>query len=152
MTGVMVWWRERLDARVPLSATFMIEGYNYKAREGANQDPWPVRVARQALYLDYQSWYIKTILPQYNTPYYRDHPEKIPLYASELVFFSTMTPYLYIYDKETQVKNYHVKESRKFEGKWVTVKVRRYFIKLGSFQEHLEAFKRETGQTLPREA
>lgn len=147
MSAIIPWWRERLKARCPLSPAFMIDqfnGYNYKLRAGEVQDTWPARVARQALYFDYQSWHDKHAQVAFNTPYYKEFPERVPQYASELTFFSTLTPYLYVRDKASMVKVYWAKERKLFEGRWITVEVRRYFIRLGEYEEHRRAFVQET--------
>lgn len=145
MSAIIPWWRERLRARCPLSASFMIDqfdGYNFKRRTGEGADIWPARVARQALYQDYQSWHENMVKAAFTSS---GQDRDGPLYASELVFYNTMSPFLYIHDKKAMVKNYHVKEQQLFEGRWIKVQVRRYFIILGEYQEHLEAFARETG-------
>lgn len=147
MSAILPWWKERLEARCPISEISFVEGY-YKRRTGVANDPWLDRVARSRLYLDYQSWYEKTIRPKYDNDHYRQFPEQIPQYASELTFFTTMGPLIYVRGKEWHVRNYSVKVSRPFEGKILIVKVRRYFVKMADYEEHVDAFKRETGLAL----
>lgn len=141
MTAILPWWKERLEARCPVSPLFLIDGY-YKAR---NHDTWPIRIARSQLYNDYLAWYNSYAQRTYDSPYYKAYPEKIPKYASETVFFSTMAPWIYVLGKDKMVRNYFVKTRVQYEGRWVDTKVRRYFIRLGTYEEHATAFQLETG-------
>lgn len=143
MSNPTLWWRERLKAQFPLtSPDVWQEGYSWKAREGANEEGWPGRVSRQDLYLDYTMW-----VNDNNAKAWPNKPieERRPLPVTELVFYSTLTPMFYMGDKSRMVKNYHVKEQQTFEGRLITVKKRRYFIRLAPWNEHVAAFLRETG-------
>lgn len=136
----VLWWEERLKARFPVSDVFKQEPYNYKAQEGTNADPWPIRVARQALYLDYLCW-----VDINNVEAWKDEKDYTKP-VKELLFFSTLAPFLYINGKERMVKNYNVRKCTPFEGNYVYTKVRRYFVRLGTYDEHVSAFRRETGR------
>lgn len=132
MSAVTNWWQERLQARHPLgTAAIDVEGYNWKRRAGLESvDSWPKAVARIALYDDFRFWC-------------EDHTIGTPL-CSELHFFVQIAPWVYS-DKSHQVKNYWVHKSEPYQGRWIKVKVRRYFIRLNTWDEHADMFFRDTG-------
>lgn len=142
MTAILPWWKDRLEDRSPISDAFRI-GINI--RPIAEEPRWPQRVLRQALYFDYQSWYARYAKETYNHGVYLTNPEMVPLYASELVFFSAMSPWLYINGKLGQTRHVSVKVPELFEGRTVYVRRRKYFVKLGLWQDHVATFEQETG-------
>lgn len=142
MTSVIMWWRERLVARFPVSDAFKQEPFNYKSRDGAALELWPARVARQALWKDYGLWadgQLKAAWSEMTTE------ERVAQVPNELHFFSTLAPYLYVDNKRRMVKNYSVKTFVLFEGNQVEVRKRRYFVRLAPWKDHMEAFLRQTG-------
>lgn len=142
MSNPVLWWRQRLQQQFPLNQVLWQEGYSYKKREGQTNETWPARVSRHDLYKDYVLWV------DGNNAIAWPHLEKEdrrPLPVSELIFYSTLNPFFYMGNKARMVRNYHVKEQRLFEGRYITVKKRRYFIRLAPWQEHVTAFLRETG-------
>lgn len=148
--SVIVWWRERLVARFPLSPALAVEGYNYKMREGSGLDPWPMRVARQALYDDYRSWVDGANALAW--PGVEEGDKRLSKPVPDYVFFTSISQMLYVHEKGKMVKNYWVKRSVPFEGGFQTVKVRRYFVRLGTWEEHAAAFAKVVGSPLPVEA
>lgn len=144
--SVLLWWRERLDARFPLNEKFKIEPFNFKQREGAIPDQWPGRVARRALYESYCDWVDLQNVKTWPGTEPEDTRRAKPV--NELTFFTTLSPCLYVNGRKRMLKNYKVKKSVPFEGGYQTTKVRRYFIRLGEWQEHVDAFRR----LVPREA
>lgn len=143
MSNPILWWRERLLDRFPLSQIFAVEGYAYKRRDGDVSERWPARVSRQDLYRDYVAWTHDNNAKAWPN---KEPEDRRPLPVSDLIFYSTLTPMLYMGNKARMVKNYHIKEQVLFEGKYVSVKKRRYFIRLAPWQEHVDAYLRETGE------
>lgn len=126
------WWEGRLREGFPLGQPPIkaLGNYNYKLRDGVVVGGWPKAVARSALYDDYGAWFniscpgatIKT----------------------EHEFYVMVRPWVY-FDKGKQVKNYFVMQSKLVNGTWVKVRVRRWFIRLGTYEEHCAMFFRDTG-------
>lgn len=143
MTGVLIWWHDRLKARFPLRDQFKIAPQNYKPKDGAGPDVWPGRVARYTLYDDYRGWFAEQnaiLWPHLE----EDQRPKCP---NELAFFTTLGPYLYVRDKNQMTRTYFVSMPVLFEGKTRMVKKRRYFIRLAPYEEHVDAYLRQTGHT-----
>lgn len=140
--SIQRWWEERLLARFPLGIEAVaVEGYNFKPQQGDKPDKWPRAVARYALYDDYRFWFEDACVK----PIKETVPEaKWPKAKTELEFFVCIKPWLY-YDKDHQVKNYWVFMSKMHNGAWVRVKVRRWFVRLGPFDDHVAMFLADTG-------
>jgi len=148
--AVIPYWRERLKARKPLGLEALwLVGYNVKLRDDNPEDTWPKAVAKQALLLDYKAWFEETYLPPYlESAFFRDFPEQLPKPASDLDFFVTMSPFLHVVGRAQQTRAYNVPQKKMWEGKWVSVKVHRNFVRLCTWQEHVAAFELQTHTSL----
>lgn len=146
---VALWWKSRLEAGDPIrSPRFRLAGYDVKERAVIHPTAhkWPKAVARQALYADYLCWHDEVyLLPLRDVPFFQDFPERLPEPANELRFFTTLLPFMYVFDRSYHNRNYMVQTSRQFEGRWITVKANRYFYRLVEWEAHVAAYKLETG-------
>jgi hypothetical protein len=130
------WWEQRLRERNPLALSSTI-GWDYRPRTGMHaQDSWPHSVARMSLYQDYTKWC---------------EEQEILRVEAELLFFLVMKPWLYLRDKNWHVRNYFVRQQEPFEGGWLTLKKRRYFVRLLTWEEHVDAFQNDTGRVVLQE-
>ncbi len=129
--SVQNWWELRLRARDPLEFVH-VQGFDYRPKQGV-RDTWPNAVGRQSLYEDYCAWCEKQDVLQVET---------------DLIFFLKVKPWIYIVDKKWHVKNYNVPKRQQYEGRWITLRVRRYFVRLRPYEEHVEVFEEKTGQSL----
>lgn len=150
--GVIVYWRERLRDRNPLgSETLRIEKYNLRKREGV-EDSWPRAVAKQALLSDYKEWFDRVYLPPFlDTGYYQDCPDQLPKPASDLDFFVTMSPFIHVVGRAQQTRAYMVEQQEQYEGRWITIKVHRNFVRLCEWEEHVATFELLTGMKVHAE-
>lgn len=144
--AVILYWRERLAARNPIRL-IALQGADYrKLQDKAPEDTWPKAVAKQALLQDYKAWFDEVYLDSYRaTQFYIDQPELLPPPATDLEFFTTMSPLLHIVGRDQQTRAYFIWESRQHEGRWVKVKVRHNFVRLCDWQSHVAAFELQTG-------
>jgi len=142
--SVMLYWQERLEAQNPLySESLRIDKVNVRPMHG--MDPkasWPRAISRSALYEDYCRWHKDQFLQLYRGIAWSG---PMPKPAEELIFFSTMSPWLYVVGKDEQVRTYLVPHSEKYEGEWVHCKKNRYFIRLLDWQYHAVQFELTTG-------
>lgn len=147
--AVVMYWRERLQSGNPIRLE-ALQGVNYKRPQDINpEDPWPKAVSKQALLQDYMAWFDEVyIKPFLDTPFYQDCPEQLPKAATELEFFTTMSPFIHLVGRDQQIRSYPVHEQRFFEEKWVTVKVRRNFVRLCNLKEHVASFELQTGNSI----
>lgn len=148
------YWQERLVSGFPLrSRALYQEGYDLRSWSGKT-GVWPRAVARQSLYADYQDWHAEVFLAEYqNSEFFQSHPDMVPKPATEMQFFVTMGPWLYIDGKSWHVKNYNVKKQERSNGEWVKVTARRYFIRLVELERHTRVFEASVGRSIrpPRE-
>lgn len=143
--SIQIWWKERLAARHPFSGE-ALAGVDYKVVRNKAIDSWPTSVARQSLFKDYKVWHSDRYLAPYKAVgYYLDNPDRMPVVADDLEFFSAMGPLLYIAGKKNQTRNYLVNDRIRHEGKWAVVKRRRYFVKLCAWEAHCATFELLTG-------
>lgn len=142
--SINAYWHERLSARQPLRLEALRQaGYNVKPREG---DDWPVAVAKQALRLDYMAWFDEVYLPPYlESGFYQDTPQALPQRLDDLHFFTALSPFIHLIGREQQTRTYKVRVPKKFEGRWITVKANRNFVRLCEWREHVAAFELATG-------
>lgn len=145
--STITYWAGRLRDEFPLyDAALRKPKITYKPYLNEPYRRWPRAVCRSDLYHDYVSWYNNEVKPVYQAmPVYQENPQAIPPADAEFIFFATMSPWLYVMGKKRQVKSYYVDQQEHVDGSWVNTKVRRYFIRLGSYQEHLDAFESITG-------
>lgn len=145
---ITIWWRERLNKGEPLHSTEgMLPGVHTRFRSGQGPNGWPHAVAKQSLYEDYRAWhYSQYCKPFRETPYYQDHPEKVPVPAERHVFFSVMAPL--IQPTGLASKTYPIKVGTIHEGRYVRVKKSQSFYRLASLEEHQVAFRLHTGMSL----
>lgn len=146
--SVVQYWKERLEAQNPLYDTALrIPQVNVRPNPG--MDPrasWPRAVARSALYQDYITWFKECYLkPFKETPYYAERPSRLPKPVSELIFFSTIAPWIYVVGKKEQARTYLVPTQMKFEDRWVSGKKNSYFARLLEWRHHVAAFELDTG-------
>ena len=146
----LIWWKERLREGSPLwSEALRLDRINL--RKPMERD-WPSAVARGALYQDYENWFNIEFL----SPYKDARTEKLdlPKPDDQLTFFATLGPVIYLAGKEKQVKVCQVPVPAHHEGRWVTVKKSRYFIRLFSLDTHIAAYETVTGNRVhtPSEA
>jgi hypothetical protein len=142
--SVLIWWKERLAARAPLRE--FVPRYDLKPNRIDPNDTWPHSCARQALVEDYRDWHERFYLKPYReVPYYEANPDKLPQVVSDFEFFSTMVPYLYVIGKDRQVRTYQVPCKKMYDGRWMTVRVTRYFVRFAEWKEHVAAFETSTG-------
>lgn len=132
--AVALWWKERLEEKCPLYDPLLrIEGYNYKVRRDELQSRWWKAVARRALWADYQIWFDKVYLAPYELVSIKPTP------AKELEFWMTLAPMLYVNGRKASIRNHLVRENTNYQGRIVLVKVRRYFVHLGTWEQHADA-------------
>ena len=146
--SIQIWWRERLVEKNPLGhESLRIPRINLRGHSGPNIDPgWPRAVARSALYTDYKLWFDQIFLAPYReTPYYQQNESRLPAPVPEVVFFSTMTPWLYIVGKKEQVRTYMVPFNRRHKDGFIMGKKNTYFVRLCGWVYHVAAFEQNTG-------
>lgn len=143
------YWAARLEAAMPLySDDVRISKFNIRWHNG-QENQWPHSVCRQALYQDYERWFKEVYAPQFDRlRIYSDYPELRPQPDQQLVFFATMSPWLYILGKENMERSYSVDVERSYEGEWYKTKSRRYFIRLAPWIDHARAFYVTTGHPI----
>lgn len=147
--SVIQWWRDRLIARNPLYSSAFKPREDFKPRRDRLEDKWPHSVCRVVLYKDYCYWHQDVFLaPFKGVAFYDDFPEALPKLASEMVFYTAMSPLLYLVSRDVQVRNYLVPHRYMYEGKWVSGKRYRYFIRLCEWETHVAAFELYTGVSL----
>jgi hypothetical protein len=147
--SVIPYWHERLRARQPFRLeSLRIEGYNTKARNDGMVDTWPRAVAKQALRQDYVAWFEQEYLPQFTASgFYAECPEALPEPLDDLHFFTAIGPFLYLVGREAQTRSYRVREQKRFEGRWMPIRVMRNFVRLCEWHEHVAAFELATGMS-----
>lgn len=146
--SVVPYWKERLEDRRPVrDLAYWREEYDWKPRLDVPGDTWPRLVACQAIWKDYLAWFEDVYLaPFRESDFFRDFPDQMPAPATEVEFWHTMSPLLYISgNPKMQKRGYFVWGQRTHEGEWVKVKVHRNFIRLGSWDEHVAAYVLATG-------
>lgn len=148
--AVILYWRDRLADRCPIRAPVLrIDGFGFRKRQDRPDDPWYKAVARQTLLQDYNAWFADVYLPQFTgVPYYMDYPDQLPKPADDLGFFTQIAPFLYIVDKKQQTRSYLVNIKEPFEGRWLELKTHRNFVRLCEWEEHVAAFRIQTGQDI----
>lgn len=138
------WWAMRLRSGRPLYA--MERDVTYKA---PMEVWWPKAVLRSALYEDYCRWFEDEYLDNFRAAgLYRDNPNLLPKPQSTLAFYSGLVPFLYLMGKRKDTKVYWVRSQETYEGAYVTIRRRHYFIRLYSLKKHVEAYELHTGQRL----
>lgn len=125
---VREYWRRCLQqARPVLSDINWTKGETYRPAQIRPDATWPRAVRRSTLYLDYQQWCNRIGMVDVE---------------SEIIFFQSMAPLLYIANKGKQVRRYSVKiQQRTYEGHWVTVTHKVNFIRLCTLPCHVAAFE-----------
>jgi hypothetical protein len=146
--AVVLYWKERLAARCPIRAPgLLVEGFGYRKRQDRPDDPWFKSVARQTLLLDYQAWFTEVYLPPFaSVQYYQDFPDQLPVAADDLAFFTTIAPFIYIVGKKQQTRSYLVDKREPYQGRWIEIKSYRNFVRLCEWEDHVAAFRLQTGQ------
>lgn len=149
--SVVIYWQERLKARRPFYSQKIWDEPNNTRGKPADGSTWPRAIARSALFDDYTLWHQDEYLRPYReAEYYVANPDRIPQPVDELTFYATMGPWLYIVDKQRQVRTYLVPVQQFYEDHWIEVKKNRYFIRLCEHTAHEAAF--EIATALPPSA
>jgi hypothetical protein len=146
--SIVPYWKERLEERRPIrELAYWVENYDWKPQPDAPADTWPRMVAKQALWKDYCAWFEDVyLLPFRTSPYFIDFPDQLPVPCTEVEFWHTMSPYLYLSGRpKMQTRGYFVWTQKKHMDEWVRCKVHRNFIRLGTWEEHLAQFALLTG-------
>ncbi len=145
--SINAYWHERLRARDPIRLDALRQiGFNVKPRQ---DDTWPLAVAKQALRLDYKAWFEQVYLPPYlDSGFYQDTPQALPQPLDDLHFFVALAPFIHLIGREEQTRTYKVRVQKKFEGRWVSVKANRNFVRLCEWREHVAAFELATGLSI----
>lgn len=145
--AVVLYWKERLAARNPLRLEALrIVGFNVKPRRDRMEDPWPHSVAKQAMFEDYLVWFDQVYLPPFQeAEFYQDFPDQLPKPADQLEFFTTMSPFVHVLGRKQQTRSYFVPKVTGHEGRWITVKVYRNFVRLCEWEDHVAQFELLTG-------
>lgn len=140
--SVIVYWQERLRAGRPFFSNKVWEEPNNTRGKPADGATWPRAVARSALFDDYTIWHQDEYLQPYReAEYYAANPDRMPQPVDELAFYATIAPWLYIVDKNRQVRTYLVPVQVFYEDRWVETKKNRYFIRLCAREAHEAAFE-----------
>jgi len=146
--SIVPYWKERLEERRPIrELAYWVENFDWKPQVDAPADTWPRLVAKQALWKDYCAWFEDVyLLPFRSSPYFVDFPDQLPVPCTEVEFWHTMSPYLYISGiPKMQTRGYFVWTQKKHMGEWIRSKAHRNFIRLGTWEEHLAQFALLTG-------
>jgi hypothetical protein len=145
--SINAYWHERLRAREPIRLQALRQiGFNVKPREN---DTWPTAVAKQALRLDYLAWFDEVYLPPYlESGFYQDTPQALPQRLDDLHFFTALSPFIHIIGREEQTRTYKVRVNKQHEGRWISVKANRNFVRLCEWREHVAAFELVTGLSI----
>lgn len=147
--AVIQYWAERLRDRDPISTPQLRTVNTVKHHEGRGEDTWPKAVAKQAMYLDYLAWFERVYLPPFQqTPFYQDQPVLLPAPARELDFFVTMSPFIHVVHRDKQTRSYLVREQRQHNGRWLEARVRKNFVRLCEWKEHVAVFELQTGMLI----
>lgn len=141
--SVIQFWKERLQARNPLYSPAWKVREDFKPRRGEENDTWPHSVVRDVLYQDYCIWFEQKFLEAYRQVlFFQEHlPKPVDAYT----FFCTMAPWLYLLGQDVQVRHYQVPRRQMYEGKWVTTKRYRYFVRMCEWSTHVAAFEMYAG-------
>lgn len=147
--STLQYWKERLDARRPFySDAYWLEDYDWKPALDDHNRPlatsWPRAVAGGAFYLDYVAWFNEVYLVSFRlTPYFMDFPDQLPQPCEEWEFWAAMKPLIHVWGKSTLHKrSYRVWTQRKPEGgNWTRVRRTRNFLRLGTLEEHRNAYE-----------
>lgn len=146
--SIAQYWLERLNAQNPLyNEKLRVDRVNVRMHPGEDHNSfWPRAVARQVLYQDYTSWHDEVFLKNYRESAYWS--ERLPNPAVELHFYTTLSPWVYIVDKDKQVRNYKVPAKLQYEDEWYEGRKGRNFIRLCEWKHHVAAFELDTGLTV----
>jgi hypothetical protein len=148
--AVILWWRGRLVDRRPLREDKMwVQDVSFKAQYVSPEDPWPRAIAKAFLLLDYRQWFEEVYLEPYRQcAFYQDQPDQLPKPATDLEFWTTLSPLIHLVGRAQQTRSYNVKEQHLHMDVWVTIKVKKNFIRLLEWGEHVAAFELQTGSHL----
>jgi hypothetical protein len=106
-------------------------------------------VQRTTLYEDYLSWCEQVYLAPYrDSEYFRLYPQMVPKPDEEIIFYSSLYPWIYLVGKKKQVRSYLVDTKEAFEGQWYETKKMKYFVRLCSWEDHVAAFELYTGHDI----
>jgi hypothetical protein len=145
--AVVAYWLQRLRDRRPLwSPGLNLPGQTFRPFRDRPEDSWPQAVSKQALFQDYQLWFTDVYLPPFQASgFYQDVPEALPKPATDLDFFVIMSPMIHLVGRAQQTRSHIVPLREMHQGEWYTVKRRKNFVRLCSWQEHVAAFELQTG-------
>lgn len=155
--STLQYWKERLDARRPIANdVYWVEEFDYKPLRDANNQPlvntWPKAVAGAAIYSDYRAWFEDVYLVPFRlTPYFMDFPEQLPEPCEEWEFWAAMRPLIHVWGKSSLHKRtWRVWTQHKPEGgNWTKVRRTRNFLRLGTWQEHMNAYELHVNGVTP---
>ncbi len=132
---VREYWRRGLRMSRPfLSDANWIIGETYREARSRPDATWPRAIRPSTLYVDYYQWCDRMGLEDVET---------------EITFYQSMAPLIYIAHKGKQVRRYSTRtQKRTYEGFWVTIKHKVNFIRLCSLPCHIAAFEILTGEAV----
>ena len=125
---VRAYWRRCLQkARPVLYDVNWVEGETYRPALIRPDATWPRAIRRSVLFHDYKQWCDRAGMIDVET---------------EITFYQSMAPLLYIAHKGKQVRRYMTKtQQRAYEGNWVTIRQKVNFIRLCTLPCHIAAFE-----------
>lgn len=129
--SVQFYWEERLrEGAVFYKMNEQVEDFDYKAP--VYDGGWPRAIARKSIYANYVKWCT----------------DKGRVPEEEHDFYTAFAPYIYIKgtdEKKRQVKNHKRYETQNCRGRFVRLRVSRYFVRLFPFKDHVAKYSELTG-------
>jgi len=140
----LIYWRQRLIAGEPLHFQNTRKPGRDVRYYAGQEAGWPRAVRKNALYQDYEWWFENTYLkPFKGSGYFSDFEDKLPKCMDRLAFYAVMLPLVNPLGLEPRA--YRTVVEVLHEGRYLTLKKRSNFYRLGTIMDHKVTFEMQTG-------